>query len=231
MTATPDERLIAEIRAAVRAAADPALVPGMQAYMKSAMPYLGVRVPTVRALTRAAEKGQPPGDAATLMATAGTLWRAAGHREERYAATALLDTRTARRLRDVSLLPLLEEMIRTGAWWDHVDEVSHRVGDLVAIDRAAMTPVLRAWARDGDRWIRRSSIIAQLGQKSATELGLLTFVIEANLDDRDFFIAKAIGWALREFARTDPGWVRAFVDAHEDRMAPLSRREALKHLA
>ncbi len=231
MTATPDERLIQEIRNALRAAAEPALAPGMQAYMKSAMPYLGVRVPTVRALTRAAEKGHPPGDAATLMATAGALWRSAGHREERYAATALLDTRTARRLRDVSVVPLLEEMIRTGAWWDHVDEVSHRVGDLLVLDRAAMTPRLRAWSRDDDRWVRRSSIIAQLGHKSQTDLGLLTFVIEANLDDRDFFVAKAIGWALREYARTDPGWVRVFVDAHYDRMAPLSRREALKHLA
>jgi 3-methyladenine DNA glycosylase AlkD len=230
MTAGPDDRLIADIRGALRASADPALAPGMRAYMKSARPYLGVRVPTVRALTRAAESRNPPTAAATLAATAEALWRAAEYREERYAATALLDTRAARRLRDVTLLPLLEEMIRTGAWWDHVDEVSHRVGDLLLLDRTTLTPTLRAWARDDDRWIRRSAIIAQLGHKSATDLDLLSFVIEANLDDRDFFVAKAIGWALREYARTDARWVEDFVTFHEDRMAPLSRREARKHL-
>ena len=97
--------LIAEIRAALRAAADPALAPGMQAYMKSSMPYLGVRVPAVRALTRAAETApSPAAGGRTSTATAAALWRAAGHREERYAATALLDTATARRLRDVTVL-------------------------------------------------------------------------------------------------------------------------------
>jgi 3-methyladenine DNA glycosylase AlkD len=230
VTARPDDRLIAEIREALRTAAEPALAPGMKAYMKSAMPYLGVRVPAVRALTRAAEKRRPLPSAGTLAATARSLWRAAEYREERYAATALLDTRSARRLRDLGLLDLLEEMIRTGAWWDHVDEVSHRIGDLLALDPAAMTPVLRAWAGDDDRWIRRSAIIAQLGRRSATDIELLTFVIEANLDDREFFVAKAVGWALREYARTDPAWVLGFVEAHTDRIAPLSRREALKHL-
>lgn len=230
MTAGPDDRLIGAVRDALREAADPALAPAMQAYMKSAMPYLGVRVPAVRALTRGAEKDAPPADLAALTATAGALWRSASYREERYAATALLDTATARRLRDASLLPLLEKMIRSGVWWDHVDEVSHRVGDLLALDRDAMTPVLRAWAGDDDRWIRRSAIIAQLGHKSRADLALLTAVIEGNVDQRDFFIAKAIGWALREYARTDPEWVRAFLERHADRMAPLSRREARKHL-
>jgi 3-methyladenine DNA glycosylase AlkD len=231
VTATPDERLITEIRGVLRAAADPAVAPGMQAYMKSAMPYLGVRVPAVRALTRAAEQRRPPLTVATVIATAGALWRAASHREERYAATALLDTSTARRLRDVTVLPLLEEMIRSGAWWDHVDEVSHRVGDLLILDRPTMAAVLGKWAEDDDRWIRRSAIIAQLGHKSATDVGLLGFVVEQNLDDREFFITKAIGWALREYARTDSDWVRAFVNRHDGRIAPLSRREALKRLS
>jgi 3-methyladenine DNA glycosylase AlkD len=230
VTVRSDDRLIAEIRDALRDAADPTLAPGMQAYMKSAMPYLGIRVPAVRSIARTADKAHPPFSAAAVIATAGALWRTASFREERYAATALLDTRTARRLRDRSVLPLLEEMIRTGAWWDHVDEVSHRVGDLLLLDRVAMTPVLRAWAEDEDRWIRRSAIIAQLGHKSATDLALLTFAIEVNVDDREFFVTKAIGWALREYARTDPEWVQGFVARYDDRMAALSRREARKHL-
>ena len=72
--------------------------------------------------------------------------------------------------------------------------------------------------------------LLQLGHKAATDVDLLACTIEANLDDRRFFVAKAIGWALREYARTDPDWVRAYVVAHDGRIAPLSRREALKHL-
>lgn len=231
MNAEADGTLVNAIRCDLRAAADPALAPAMQAYMKSAMPYLGVRVPVMRSLTRAAERSRPPADLETLIATSETLWREAIHREERYAATALLDTPTARGLRDVRMLPLVEEMIRTGAWWDHVDEVSHRVGDLLRRDPVMMDEVLGRWSVDDDLWIRRSSIIAQLGLKTETDLQLLEFVLQGNIDDRRFFIAKAIGWALREYARTDADWVRAYVAAHTDRMAPLSRREALKHLA
>ena len=79
-------------------------------------------------------------------------------------------------------------------------------------------------------WRRRTSIIVQNGSKAATDVELLADVVTANVDDRRFFVAKAIGWALREHAKTDPAWVRAFVGEHADRMAPLSVREALKHL-
>jgi 3-methyladenine DNA glycosylase AlkD len=82
---------------------------------------------------------------------------------------------------------------------------------------------------DADRWKRRASIICQLGSKGGTDVELLTHFIEANLDDPDFFLRKGIGWALREFAKTEPGWVRAFIDAHPG-LSPLSRREATKHL-
>ncbi len=94
---------------------------------------------------------------------------------------------------------------------------------------AELTPVLRDWAVATDRWLRRTSIICQLGAKERTDLALLTEAIEANVDDRDFFLRKGIGWALRQYARTDPAWVRTFVDAHPD-LSALSRREALKHL-
>jgi len=129
----------------------------------------------------------------------------------------------------MSLLPLYRKLIVSGAWWDHVDELSHRVGELLVLDRPAMTPTLRAWAVDTDIWLRRSAIIAQLGAKQSTDLDLLTYAIEASIGEREFFLRKAIGWALREYARTDPGWVSVFVAEHPD-LSPLSRREALKHL-
>lgn len=201
----------------------------MRAYMKSAMPYLGVRVPVVRTVTRAALKTHPISSVEALVDTAHTLWDEAEFREERYAATALLGAPAVRSLRGMSLLPLYRTLIVSGGWWDHVDELSHRVGELLVLDRLAMTPTLRAWAVDTDIWLRRSAIIAQLGAKQSTDLDLLTYAIEASIGEREFFLRKAIGWALREYARTDPGWVREFVAEHPD-LSPLSQREALKHL-
>jgi len=223
-----DRILVERVRTGLRVAADPLRAPQMQAYMKSAMPYLGVPVPAVRALVRAEAKARPPASTDALSATAAVLWCEAAHREERYAATALVDVPAARQLQTMALLPLYQEMITTGAWWDHVDEVSHRIGGLLLAFPSEMAPTLRGWAHDPDRWLRRSSVICQIGLKQATDTELLTDTIAPNLDDRDFFLRKAIGWALREYAKTDPDWVRAFVAGHE--LSPLSRREALKRL-
>lgn len=88
---------------------------------------------------------------------------------------------------------------------------------------------MRDWALDEDFWVRRIAIIHQLGRKKNTDAALLAWIIEHNLGSSEFFINKAIGWALRDFARHDPSWVRAFVDATD--LAPLSRREALKNLS
>ena len=220
--------LVELIRAELRAQADPERAPGMQAYMKSSMPYLGVQVPNVRRLTRAAALRYPPADLEGLRQSAAAVWRNAEFREERYAATELTGLRMA--TGRLELLGLWREMIVTGAWWDHVDAVAHRIGDLLAAHRDQITPLLRDWSRDPDRWLRRSSIICQLSLKSRTDVSLLQEVITVNAADPEFFVRKAIGWALRDYARTDPDWVRSFVTDRADVLSPLSRREALKHL-
>jgi 3-methyladenine DNA glycosylase AlkD len=225
-----DRQLIDAIRSELRAVADPGLAPGMQAYMKSSMPFLGVRLPAVRTIVRAQERLRPPAGLGQLVATVAKLWEAANYREERYAATALLDTAAARRLLGPPALPQLRTMIVTGAWWDHVDELAHRVGDLLSSYRADTEPAIRSWITVEDRWLRRASIICQLGAKTDTDTDLLSDAIDANAADQDFFIRKAIGWALRDYARTDPDWVRAFVAGRGELLSPLSQREALKHL-
>jgi 3-methyladenine DNA glycosylase AlkD len=216
--------LVQSIRSALRDEADPELAPAQQAYMKSALPFLGVRVPRVRAVTRGLAREVT--EAAVLRGTALVLWREAAYREERYAASALMALRPVRARLD--MLDVHEEMIRTGAWWDHVDEVAHRLTETLDAHPAEMAPLLRAWSRDDDFWVRRASIISQLGRRDATDRELLATVIEPNLADAEFFIRKAIGWALRELGKTDPAWVRAFVESHE--LSPLSHREALKLL-
>lgn len=155
-------------------------------------------------------------------------WDGAGFGEERYAAAALLDVPAARPLRHPGLITLHERLIVSGAWWDHVDEISHRVGELLLAFPAQVRPVVSGWQRADDRWLRRASIICQLGTKADTDRDLLAAAIEANADDPDFFLRKAIGWALRDYARTDPDWVRTFVDTHP--LNPLSVQEATKHL-
>lgn len=219
--------LVDSIRMALREAADPAIAPGQQAYMKSAMPFLGVTMPVTRSLTTRVVRGTD--DPEELRAIATTLWREATHREERYAATTVIGLRPLRARLD--MLDLHEEMIRTGAWWDHVDEVSARVTEVLAVHPLEVTQLMLLWTVDDDMWIRRASIISQLRRKAATDRELLTIAIESNIHDTEFFIRKAIGWALREDAKTDPEWVRAFVAAHEVELSGLSRREALKHLA
>ena len=224
-----DVELIEAVRAALRGAAQPELAPPMQAYMKSATPFLGVRVPVMRTLTRALARLRPFTTSADLTDTVLRLWREAGYREERYAAITLLDTPAARRLRDPAVLPALRELIVTGAWWDYVDELAHRVGDLLLSWPAEVRPAVLAWTRSDDRWLRRAAVICQLGTRDRADIELLTIAIESAIGDNDFFLRKAIGWALRDYARTNPAWVRSFADTHE--LSPLSRREALKHLS
>jgi 3-methyladenine DNA glycosylase AlkD len=224
--------LATALRDALAAAADPAKAPAMQAYMKSTMPFRGVPTPERRRLTKdvLAAHG-PPTDRQSWEETVTDLWDGATHREERYVAVDLCAMRPARRWQDADLVPLYDHFVVTGAWWDHVDAVAIvLLGPILRAHRPTVEPTIRAWTTDADLWRRRTSIIVQNGAKAATDDDLLADAIAANLDDRDFFIRKAIGWALRERAKSDPDWVRTFVAAHADRLSPLSRREATKHL-
>lgn len=209
-----------DVRAALLAHADPSKAAAMQAYMKSGMPFLGIqkkqRTQALSPILRRTDW-----DRQSWLATAGDLWDNAQLREHRYAALAVLRFRPFWQSDDVDFL---HHLIVTGAWWDYVDEIAAHMVRTVLSDEQ-----LRAWAHDDDKWIRRASILSQLRLQQTTDRRLLADCIEPNLGDREFFIAKAIGWALRDFARVDPGWVRDFVDSHPD-LAPLSAREATKHL-
>jgi 3-methyladenine DNA glycosylase AlkD len=217
------------IRRELRAGGDPERAASAAAYLKVAenggLPLLGVRRPEVRRIARAAAAAQPA-SAETLTALARSLWDTAEFREERYAAQDLLGLRWAHGRLD--LLELHRHMAVTGAWWDHVDEVAHRIADLLDAHPDETAAVLRTWRSDESMWLRRLAVIGQLGRRDRVDLDLLTDVIEPNLADPEFFVRKAIGWALREVARWNPDWVRAFAETHE--LSPLSRREALKHL-
>jgi 3-methyladenine DNA glycosylase AlkD len=195
----------------------------MRAYMKSAMPFLGVPAPARARVLRTA------GAATDFRANAAALWDAAEFREERYVALALLERH--RRELELADLPLLARLIVERAWWDYVDELAHRVGDLRRRHPAELAATMREWSRDENLWKRRVSIICQVGHKAETDLPLLYDCIAPNLADREFFIRKAIGWALRDYAWTDPAEIGRYVREHESELTGLSRREATKNLA
>lgn len=228
--ATASTALLAAVRGGLAELADPHRAPDMQRYMKSRMPFRGVPSPERRALGKRTFAAHPLSDVDAWRATVLSLWRDAAYREERYLAVDLTGYRRYAAWQTPDLLPMYDEMIVTGAWWDYVDELaSHRIGSLLRAHRDTVEPVVRRWATDADLWRRRTSIICQLRSKEDTDTDLLTHCIEANIGDRDFFIRKGIGWALRQFARSEPAWVGAFVDAHPQ-LSPLSRKEATKHL-
>ena len=198
--------------------------------MKSAMPYRGVRMPELRAISNRAFGEHSLHSADEWQSAVLELWRGAKYREERYAAIALAADRRYRQWLTPDVMPNLEEMITTGAWWDFVDELAMLVGRLLRSHPEQVRPIVRAWSTDGNVWKRRVSIICQLKFKEDTDLDLLYANIDPNLADRDFFIRKAIGWALRQHAWTDPAEVARYVRANDSRLSGLSRREALKNI-
>jgi 3-methyladenine DNA glycosylase AlkD len=227
--ADPDLALTAAVRDALHQAADPSKAEGMRAYMKSEMPFLGVAKPARTAALRPILAAAPT-DRATWEATVRALYDEATYREERYAALALLAAKVGRRWHDPDLVPLLEHLVVTGAWWDLVDDIAgHHVAPTHRAHPVATADVLRRWSVHDDLWLRRTAILGQLGSGTATDRDLLVEVVAPNLERPEFWLRKAIGWALRELAWRDPDWVRAYVDA-TPALSPLSRREATKHL-
>ena len=256
--------LVRSVRARLRAAADPRRAAPMQAYMKSGMPFFGVDAPGQRRVWKAAFAACPIATFEDWQAIVLALWRDARFREERYGAIALAGHRAYRSFRTRAAIPMLEEMIVTGAWWDLVDALAtNHLGDVLRNERAAgrgaaMERRLRTWAAGDNLWKRRAAILAQIGFKRDTDVELLHACIAPSLLDpvrktssaaprskmqrraaasasvrdirHDFFIRKAIGWALRQHARIAPAEVRQYVEAHASRLSPLSVREALKHL-
>ncbi len=230
-----DHALVADVRSALAAHADPERAVGQQRYMKSDMPFHGLTMGELRRvvgpiLRDPAHRLDRDGWEATIR----HLWDDATHREERYAAIELVLATPYRAWHDPNALPLAAHLVTTGAWWDLVDATAKLVGRVLAGHHDPTATTIRAWARADDLWLRRVAIISQLWAKDDTDRDLLTDVIDANLAGSpfgdEFFVRKAIGWALRQYARVDPDWVMDVVADRHDRLSGLSRREALKHL-
>ncbi len=203
----------------------------MQAYMKSAMPYFGIQTPELRAICERLFKAHPIETASLWRNTCLQIWRDAQFREERYAAVELTGVGLYRSFQTLETVAMYEEMIVTGAWWDFVDQIaSNRLGGLLLSYPVRMRKEMLKWSRCRNLWKRRSAILCQLGFKGATDLDLLYACIEPSLLSKEFFLQKAIGWALRQYAWSDPREVARYVRERGNELSALSKREALKNI-
>jgi 3-methyladenine DNA glycosylase AlkD len=209
------------------AAADPERAVAMAAYMRDQFPFLGLPAPTQRLLAREVMAGVDRPDEHDLRSVATACWRLP-EREYQYFACFLL--RRHARVLGPGFLDVARHLVTTKAWWDTVDALAaHTVGPMVA-RHPALVAVMDRWAVDDDLWLVRTAILHQLTYKEQTDAKRLFHYCSQQAGHRDFFVRKAIGWALREYAKTAPAEVRAFVQAHASRLSALSVREALKNL-
>jgi 3-methyladenine DNA glycosylase AlkD len=228
---TAPKPLLAVLRRELAAAGTPERATGARAYMKSAMPFHGVDVTTLRAICKAAFAAHPVTGAAAWRKDVLAIWRGAKFREERYAAIGLTGDRRARAFQTMASLPMYEEMIVTGAWWDTVDTLaSKRIGGILRSEPPPMRKAMRTWSRGENMWKRRSAILCQITFKKDTDLDFLFACIEPSLDSKEFFLRKAIGWALRSYAWTDEKPIVKYVEKNRARLSGLSVREALKNV-
>ena len=217
------------VTAELRRLADPAKAPAMAAYMKTAQPFYGVPTPIRTVILREVRERFVPVDQESSEHNVLALWKLP-YREERYCAIAY--ARHHPRFITPSALWLYERMIREGAWWDFVDEIAvNLVGGVLGNFPAKTRPLVERWIEDSDMWIRRTALLAHLKHKKATDAAQLFDHCLRRAHEREFFIRKAIGWALREYSKTEPRAVRAFLATNRQRLSKLSLAEGSKHLA
>jgi 3-methyladenine DNA glycosylase AlkD len=219
---------IAYVQSALEAQANPEKAAGMQAYMKTEMPFYGVQKPARAQILRDVKQQWAPGTRSEYEELVTALWEL-DHREEKYLAQAVAVA--FRRYIVTESLPLYERFIDEGAWWDFVDETAtHLIRPLVLHYPEAVWPVVDTWISHENMWRRRTAIICQIGAKERTDTQRLFSFCAARAHETEFFIRKAIGWALREHSKTDPAAVAAFVVTHRGELSGLSYREATKHI-
>jgi 3-methyladenine DNA glycosylase AlkD len=219
------ELRLRDLVVAFRAAADPERAGPMAAYMKSRFRFFGIPSPARRSIQRAVLGRWRPEQGELVAFTDAAF--AYDEREVQYAACDLVSTRG----RDCSptLIDDLARWITTRSWWDTVDTFARPTGDLVRA-HPELGAVMDRWIDAEEFWLARIAILHQLHAKDATDADRLFSYCARRAGDREFFIRKAIGWALREYAKTDPDAVRTFVGAHAAELSPLSQREALRRL-
>ena len=206
--------------------ADPTQAVPIKKYMRNQFEYLGIKTPQNKVMLKqfTSEYGLPSINDLDMITR--ELW-ALPEREFQYIALSLL--RKFEKQLPAEFIDTMEYLIVTKSWWDTVDAIAgHTVGTHFQRYPAIKKKYLARWRKSENFWLRRTTILFQLNYKKETDFDLLCDLIRENLDSKEFFINKAIGWSLRQYARVDPKAVKKFVKSTP--LHPLSRREALKHI-
>ena len=212
----------------LRRVADSSRAPAMAAYMKTQQAFYGVPTPSRAAIFREMRNRFAPSDQKSYARNVLALWKLA-HREEQYAAIAYARYHAV--FVTPEAMPLYERMIRAGAWWDFVDEIAaHLSGAVLLKYRAESRATIERWIDDSHMWIRRAALLAHLRHKSDTDAEQLFDHCLRRSQETEFFIRKAIGWALREYSKTDPSAVKSFLAKNRKRLSNLSYAEGSKRI-
>lgn len=200
----------------------------MAAYMKTDMPFYGIQKPDREPIYRQLAKEFAPANHDEYAEVIREIWNGK-HREEKYAA---LDYAVrCKKYIDASMLPLYEDLVRDGAWWDLVDPLATLlIGVAFLNNQKTVKPIMKDWINDDDMWIRRSAILSMNKHKKNTDEKLLYAFCLKRADEKEFFIRKAIGWALREYSYAAPDSVINFLKTNRNKLSPLSYREGAKQL-
>ncbi|WP_229256950.1 DNA alkylation repair protein [Duganella lactea] len=219
-----DTAFLSRLTSALAAAANAERAPAMRAYLREQFDCLGVATPERRAAGRPLLSELKDAGAEKLIEHAHALWRLP-EREYQHVALDMLAMYWEKL--NSAHIPALLELAQIKSWWDTVDGLSGIIGDILRYQHHYMDNALR----DNNMWVRRIALLHQLGWCDKTdEQRLLNYCLTL-AGEKEFFIQKAIGWALRDYARYAPDAVRIFTREQKERLAPLSFREANKHLA
>lgn len=222
--------IIKQCRLSLSPLADPIRAQGMRAYMKNRFEFLGIPAPDRRKACGGIIRQLKTADADELLQIATGLW-SCDEREYQYLAVDIL-TKHYRHLSPEDI-PALLALVQKKSWWDTVDGLAGVVGDLmrqhltesrnvqVSMDKALEHP---------NFWVRRIALLHQLGWREQTDLNRLFNYALALADEKEFFIRKAIGWALRDYAWHDPAAIQGFLQENQGRFSGLTQREAAKNL-
>jgi len=215
--------LVSNLGGALRSVAEARRAPAMRAYMRDQFEFLGVPTPQRRSACKPLLQTMSAASPEQLLQLATQLW-AETEREYQYVAIDLLALHWKRF--DASHLPALLALAQQKSWWDSVDGLISVIGDILRHQHQGMDGAIG----HDNFWVRRIALLHQLGWRGHTDTGRLFGYALQCAHEQEFFIQKAIGWALRDYARHDPQAIRRFTEAHRQQLAPLSYREASKHL-